>query len=47
MGDVAKILSEKSGDVIRIAGEATVFDAVKAMVDANVGAILVTGDDPT
>jgi CBS domain-containing protein len=47
VGDVAKILSEKPGDVIRIAGDATVFAAVKAMVDANVGAILVTGDDPS
>jgi CBS domain-containing protein len=46
VADVAKILAEKSGDVIRIAGDATVFDAVKAMVDANVGAILVAGDDP-
>ena len=46
MGDVAKILAEKSGDVIRIAGSATVFEAVKTMVDANVGAVLVTGDDP-
>ena len=46
VANVAKILSEKSGDVIRIAGDATVFDAVKAMVEANVGAILVTGDDP-
>jgi CBS domain-containing protein len=45
LGDVAKILEEKSGDVIRISGESTVFDAVKAMVDANVGAILVTGTD--
>jgi CBS domain-containing protein len=45
LGDVAKILEEKSGDVIRISGESTVFDAVKAMVDANVGAILVTGGD--
>ena len=45
MADVAKILSEKSGGVIRISGESTVFEAVKAMVDANVGAILVTGDD--
>jgi CBS domain-containing protein len=41
MADVAKILAEKGGDVIRIAGEATVFDAIKAMVEANVGAILV------
>ena len=29
--------------MIRIGGDATVFDAVKAMVEANVGAILVTG----
>jgi CBS domain-containing protein len=46
MADVAKILSEKGGDVIRIAGDATVFDAIKMMVEANVGAILVTGSDP-
>jgi CBS domain-containing protein len=43
MADVAKILAEKGGNVIRIGGDATVFDAVKAMVEANVGAILVTG----
>jgi CBS domain-containing protein len=43
MADVAKILAEKGGDVIRIAGDATVFDAIKKMVEANVGAILVTG----
>src|SRR2546427_9354603 len=46
MADVAKILAEKGGDVIRISGDATVFDAIKAMVEANVGAILVTGNDP-
>jgi CBS domain-containing protein len=46
MADVAKILADKGGNVIRIDGDATVFDAVKAMVDANVGAILVTGADP-
>jgi CBS domain-containing protein len=46
MADVAKILADKGGNVIRIGGDATVFDAVKAMVDANVGAILVTGADP-
>jgi CBS domain-containing protein len=45
MGDIGKILAEKGGDVVRIDGDATVFDAVKAMVDANVGAILVTGRD--
>ena len=43
VGDVAKILSEKGNTVIRISGDATVFEAVKAMVEANVGAILVTG----
>jgi CBS domain-containing protein len=46
MADVAKILAEKGGNVIRIGGDATVFDAVKAMVEANVGAILVTGANP-
>jgi CBS domain-containing protein len=45
MADVAKILSDKGGDVISISGDATVFDAVKKMVEANVGAILVTGGD--
>jgi CBS domain-containing protein len=46
MADVAKILSEKGGGVISISGDATVFDAIKMMVEANVGAILVTGRDP-
>lgn len=46
MGDVAKILDEKGSNVIRIDGDSTVFDAVRAMVSANVGAILVTGTDP-
>jgi CBS domain-containing protein len=46
MADVAKILADKGRDVIRISGDATVFDAVKKMVEANVGAILVTGDKP-
>lgn len=39
---VSEILGEKSGSVIEIDGGATVFEAVKAMVDANVGALLVT-----
>ena len=39
---LAEILQEKSGDVIRIDGGATVFEAVKVMVEANVGALLVT-----
>jgi CBS domain-containing protein len=45
MATVSEILGEKSGDVIRIEGTATVFDAVKAMVAANVGAILVTNGE--
>jgi len=44
MATVAEILRGKSGSVIEIDGEATVFDAVKAMVAANVGAILVLAD---
>ncbi len=42
MDTVAAILNEKGGSVIEIDAEATVFDAVKAMVEANVGALLVT-----
>ncbi|MBA3245141.1 MAG: CBS domain-containing protein [Actinobacteria bacterium] len=46
MSTIVEILAEKSGDVIRIDGGATVFEAVKAMVEANVGALLITdGDD--
>ena len=45
MADVAKILADKGGSVITIGADATVFDAVKAMVEANVGAILVAGDE--
>ena len=43
MHTVSEILSEKSSAVIEIDGGATVFEAVKAMVEANVGALLVTG----
>jgi CBS domain-containing protein len=42
MHTLAEILGEKSGDVIRIGGDATVYEAVLAMVEANVGALLVT-----
>ena len=45
MSSVADILSGKGAHVIQIDGDATVFDAVKAMVEANVGALLVTDDD--
>ena len=42
MHTVSEILSDKGGAVIRIDGSATVFEAVTAMVEANVGALLVT-----
>ena len=45
MNSVADILVEKGNTVIRIDGGASVFDAVKAMVEANVGALLVTDGD--
>jgi len=47
VNSVADILREKAADVIRIEGDATVFDAVKVMVEANVGALLVTDGDET
>jgi CBS domain-containing protein len=45
MHTLSEILDEKSGDVVRIEGDATVYEAVIAMVEANVGAILVTDGD--
>ncbi len=45
MAPIAEILDQKGRDVIRIASDATVFEAVKIMVEANVGALLVTDDD--
>ena len=42
MDDVAKILEEKGGDVLTIDASVTVFDAIKRMVEANVGSLLVT-----
>ncbi|MEO5632893.1 CBS domain-containing protein [Gaiella sp.] len=42
MHTVSEILAEKGDAVIEIDGSETVFAAVKAMVDANVGALLVT-----
>jgi CBS domain-containing protein len=45
MHTLSEILDEKSGDVIRIGGDSTVYEAVQAMVEANVGALLVTEGD--
>jgi CBS domain-containing protein len=41
MNRVKEILDEKGHDVLQIEAEATVFDAVKRMVDAGVGSLLV------
>jgi CBS domain-containing protein len=42
VSDVAKVLEGKGSDVLTIDAEATVFEAIKQMVGANVGALLVT-----
>ena len=42
MSDVAKVLEGKGSEVLAIDVEATVFDAIRRMVEANVGALLVT-----
>jgi CBS domain-containing protein len=39
---VSDILEEKGDDVLQIEASATVFDAIKLMVDSNVGSLLVT-----
>jgi CBS domain-containing protein len=39
---VSDILEEKGGDVLQIEASATVLDAIKLMVDSNVGSLLVT-----
>jgi CBS domain-containing protein len=45
MHPLSEILEGKSNEVIRIGGDATVYEAVIAMVQANVGALLVTDGD--
>jgi CBS domain-containing protein len=42
MGHVSDILEAKDGVVLDIDGAATVLDAVRKMVDSNVGSLLVT-----
>ena len=41
---LSKILDEKSGDVLQIDGDATVFEAITLMVEANVGSLLVSDE---
>jgi CBS domain-containing protein len=42
VSDVAKVLEGKGSEVLTIDAGATVFEAIKRMVEANVGALLVT-----
>jgi CBS domain-containing protein len=45
MGRVSEILRKKGTDVLKIEASATVFDAIKRIVELNVGSILVTEGD--
>ena len=45
MGRVADILKGKGGSVLKIEPTASVFEAIRRMVEANVGSILVTDGD--
>jgi CBS domain-containing protein len=45
MSRVREILDDKGHDVLRIEADASVFDAVKRMVEAGVGSLLVTDGD--
>ena len=42
MNQLSEILDEKGHDALRIEAEASVLEAVKRMVEANVGSLLVT-----
>ena len=42
MHDVSDILDDKGHEVLQIEADATVFEAVKRMVEANVGSLLVS-----
>ena len=44
MNQLSEILGEKGSHILRIEANASVFDAVKAMVEANVGSLLVTDE---
>jgi len=44
MNQLSEILDNKGHDVLEIEGSASVFEAVKRMVEANVGSLLVTED---
>jgi len=42
MNQLSEILDEKGNELLQIAADASVFEAVKRMVEANVGSLLVT-----
>jgi len=42
MNEVSEILGDKGHDVLRIDADASVLEAVKRMVEANIGSLLVT-----
>jgi CBS domain-containing protein len=44
---VKEILDEKGHDVLRIEADASVFEAIKQMVEAGVGSLLVTDEGET
>ena len=44
MATVADVIAEKNGALHRIDADASVLDAVRTMVEANVGSLLVTVD---
>ena len=44
MNQLAKILEKKGDEVLAIEADASVFEAIKRMVEANVGALLVTDE---
>jgi len=45
MNQLSEILGDKGGEVLKIEAEASVFEAVQKMVEANVGSLLVTDHD--
>ena len=45
MSQVSEILGEKGRSILKIDAEASVFEAVQRMVEANVGSLLVTGSE--
>ena len=42
MNELSEILGDKGRELLRIEGDASVFEAVRRMVEANVGSLLVT-----